>query len=207
MYGETVFVEYADGTEKYLDNVLVEQSDMTDLTVLDVQMRFINQARYKGDTSTLTLCWPKTDSASDLNAAHVTVRGVRYRIYSDPMPFDHLNCPTMWDRRVVALRSLFLYDVELLETVQVQDEYGVWTQTYISHPAKANLLRVAETLEQKSGRDDLAKLTMFEIPIASYNGESYLRFNGIRYEVKDTAYSVDNIVMTCTAPNNEASVV
>lgn len=207
MYGETVFVEYADGTSKMLDNVLVEQTDMTDLTVLDVQMRFINQARYKGDTSTLTLCWPKTDSASDLNAAHVTIRGIRYRVYSDPMAFDHINCPTMWDRRVVAIRSLFLYDVELLASVHTQDEYGVWTQTFVSRPIKANLLRVAETLEQKSGRDDLSKLTMFEIPISSYNGESYLAFQGVRYEVKDTAYSVDNVVMTCVAPNNESSVV
>lgn len=201
MRGETVFVEYADGNSASVPNVLVQQTDLTDLTVLDVQTRFINQARYKGDTSTLTLLWPKARHDDDLNNAHVTIRGERYRVYSSPMPYDKLNCPTMWDRQVTVLRSLFLYDANLITTTEEQDEYGVWKQTDIPRPVKVNLLRLAESMERKSGREDLERLVMLEIPLSAYQGESYVKFGGIRYTITDTAYSTDTIVMTCMAPN------
>lgn len=205
MWGETVTVEYADGTVEDVENVLIQQTDLTDLTVLDVQTRFINQARYKGDTSTLTLCWPKSRHDDDLNNAHVTIRGERYKVYSSPMPFDTHNCPTMWDRLVTALRSLFLYDAYLLTGVQEQDEYGVWRQTFSKRAVKVNLLRLAESMERKSGREDLERLTMLEIPLGVYQGEVYVEFDGIRYAITDTAYSADSIVMTCMAPNTAVS--
>ena len=207
MWGETVFVEYADGTEAYVDNVLVQQSDLTDLTVLDVQTRFINQARYKGDTSTLTLCWPKTNADDDLNNAHITIRGERYRVYSSPIPYDHKNCGTMWDRLVTALRSLFLYDADLLEASEAQDEYGVWKQTFEHRTVKVNLLRLAESMDKGAGRLDLERLVMLEIPLENYDGEEYVEFQGIRYLISDTAYSTDTIVMTCKSPNTESSNV
>lgn len=207
MWGETVFVEYADGTEAYVDNVLVQQSDLTDLTVLDVQTRFINQARYKGDTSTLTLCWPKTNADDDLNNAHITIRGERYRVYSSPIPYDHKNCGTMWDRLVTALRSLFLYDADLLEASEAQDEFGVWRQTFERRAVKVNLLRLAESMEKGAGRLDLERLVMLEIPLENYDGEEYVEFQGIRYLISDTAYSTDTIVMTCKSPNTESSNV
>lgn len=203
MWGETVTVEYEDGTVAEVRNVLVQQTDLTDLTVLDVQTRFINQARYKGDTSTLTLCWPKTNHDDYLNNAHVTIRGVRYRVYSNPIPFDTVNCPTMWDRLVTVLRSLFLYDADLLAASSTQDEYGVWHQSFTPRTVKVNLLRLAESMESKSGREDLEKLVMLEIPLDDYLGEDYVEFQGVRYTISDTAYSTDTVVMTCTAPNTE----
>lgn len=205
MWGETVFVEYADGTSAEVENVLVQQTDATDLTVLDVQTRFINQARYKGDTSTLTLCWPKTNHDDDLNNAHVTIRGERYRVYAGPIPFAPHNCPTMWDRLVTALRSLFLYDADLLTATTAQDEYGVWTQTFTPRAVKVNLLRLAESMESKSGRKDLESLVMLEIPLDVYRDEDYVEFQGKRYTITDTARSTDTIVMTCIAPNTETS--
>lgn len=205
VWGETVFVEYADGTEAYVDNVLVQQTDLTDLTVLDVQTRFINQARYKGDTSTLTLCWPKTNVEDDLNNAHVTIRGERYRVYSSPIPYDHTNCGTMWDRLVTVLRSLFLYDADLLEASETQDEYGIWKQSFAARSVKVNLLRLAESMEKGAGRIDLEHLVMLEIPLEDYDGEEYVRFQGVRYLISDTAYSTDTVVMTCLSPNTESS--
>lgn len=205
MWGETVLVEYADGTEALVDNVLVQQADVTDLTVLDVQTRFINQARYKGDTQTLTLCWPKTNTDDDLNNAHVTIRGMRFRVYACPIPYDHTNCGTMWDRLVTALRSLFLYDAYLLSASEEQDEYGVWKQSFVRRSVKVNLLRRADSMERASGRQDLERLIMLEIPLDFYQNEDYVEFQGIRYTISDTAYSTDTIVMTCTAPNTETS--
>lgn len=205
MRGETVFVEYSDGTEGYVGNVLVQQTDLTDLSVLDVQTRFINQARYKGDTSTLTLCWPKSNSGDMLNDARVTIRGERYRVYSNPMPYDHAVCGTMWDRLVTVIRSLFLHDAELLTTESVQDGYGVWRQTYVPRPVKVNLLRRADTMESDAGRKDLKRLVMLEIPLDEYREEDYVVFGGVRHTITDTARSPDSIVMTCTAPNTEAS--
>lgn len=207
MWGEKVTVEYDDGTVSEVDNVLVQQTDLTDLTVLDVQTRFINQARYKGDTSTLTLCWPKTNHDDYLNNAHVTIRGVRYRVYSNPIPYDGINCGTMWDRLVTVLRSLFLYDANLLSSTATQDAYGVWKQTLVPRAVKVNLLRLAESMETKAGREDLEKLVMLEIPLADYNDEDYIEFGGVTYTISDTAYSTDTVVMTCMAPNTETSYV
>ena len=205
MWGETVFVEYADGHSAYVKNVLVQQTDLTDLTVLDVQTRFINQARYKGDTSTLTLCWPKTNTDDDLNNAHITIRGARFRVYSNPIPYDHINCGTMWDRLVTVLRSLFLYDANLLTVTSTQDVYGVWTQVYTKRPVKVNLLRLADSMKTASGRQDLQKLVMLEIPLEDYESEDFVEYEGVRYTISDTAYSTDTIVMTCIAPNTESS--
>lgn len=199
MWGETVLVRYADGSEESVDNVLVQQTDATDLTVLDVQTRFINQARYKGDTQTLTLCWPKTHHDDDLNNAYVTVRGNKFRVYSSPMPYDHTVCGTMWDRLVTVMRSLFLYDIELISAVSTVDEFGVWSQTFSSRSVKANLLRRAESLKYDAGIREPDELAMVEVPLEDYNGEMYIGYLGQRYLVTETAYSNDTIVMTCIA--------
>jgi hypothetical protein len=194
--GETVAVELSDGTTYDLDNVLVAQTDLTDLTVLDVQMRFINQARYKGDTETLTLQWPKSDH-SVLNNAHVTIRGNRYRVYSNPMPYDDSICPTNWDRSVTVLRSLFLFDIELVRETPYMDEYAVWHMRREYVPVKANMLRYAGSSERAGRTEGYEHLTMWEIPLDVYNGETLLRYDGQLYRARDTAKSTDTVVMTC----------
>lgn len=194
--GERVTVELSDGTTYDLDNVLVAQTDLTDLTVLDVQMRFINQARYKGDTDTLTLQWPKSDH-SVLNDAHVTIRGNRYRVYSNPMPYDDAICPTSWDRTVTVLRSLFLFDVELVRETPYMNEYAVWKMRKEYIPVKANMLRYADSLERAGNTEGFQQLTMWEIPLEVYNGETLLRYDGKFYRAQDTAKSTDTVVMTC----------
>lgn len=197
MRGERVFVELEDGTEKWVDNVLLHQSDATDLTVLDVQTRFINQARYKGDTSTVTACWPKADD-SELNNAHVTIRGMRYRVYSRPLPiFDEL-CPTQWNRLVTLLRSLFLYKATLYKATPTQDEWGVWQLDMDSgREVNVNLLRLAGAMEHDDGRRALEHLVMLEIDNADYDGEVWVSYEDGLYEVTDTAHSTDSVVMTC----------
>lgn len=197
MRGERVFVELEDGTEKWVDNVLLHQSDATDLTVLDVQTRFINQARYKGDTSTVTACWPKADD-SELNNAHVTIRGMRYRVYSRPLPiFDEL-CPTQWNRLVTLLRSLFLYKATLYKATPTQDEWGVWQLDMDSgREVNVNLLRLAGAMEHDDGRRALEHLVMLEIDNADYDGEVWVSYEDGLYEVTDTAHSTDTVVMTC----------
>ena len=197
MRGERVFLELEDGTEKWVDNVLLHQSDATDLTVLDVQTRFINQARYKGDTSTVTACWPKADD-SELNNAHVTIRGMRYRVYSRPLPiFDEL-CPTQWNRLVTLLRSLFLYKATLYKATPTQDEWGVWQLDMDDgREVNVNLLRLAESMEHDDGRRALEDLVMLEVDNADYDGEVWVRYEGGLYEVTDMAHSTDSVVMTC----------
>lgn len=197
MRGETVLLELADGTTKDVDNVLVYQSDATDLTVLDVQTRFINQARYKGDTSTVTAIWPKAER-SDLNEAHVTLRGERYRVYSRPMPLDDAVCPTSWNRRVTLLRSLFLYKATLHKATPTQDEWGTWVMDMDEgREVPVNLLRLAGSMEHDDGRTALEHLVMLEIDNADYDGEVWLHYEGGLYEVTDTAHSSDTVVMTC----------
>ena len=72
--GEPVTLERVDGTMVEGIEALVRQSDLSDQTVLDVQTKFINQARYKGDAETLTCIWPKSNT-EDLRDCHVWVRG------------------------------------------------------------------------------------------------------------------------------------
>lgn len=198
--GETVHLQLADGTEKDVSNVLVAQTDLTDMTVLDVQTRFINQARYKGDTTTLTLCWPKSNH-DELDSAFVTVRGHKYRVFSSPMWYDQAVCPTEWDREVTVTRSLFLYKMDLVETTSVRDEWGVMQDTRTYTPCMANLLRIATSSENAAGQKDNQDLVMFEIPLEKYNGERYVRYpsgdKGREYLITDTASSSDTIVMTC----------
>lgn len=194
--GETVVLERSDGTKRRVPNVLVAQTDATDITVLDVQTRFINQARYKGDTSTLTLCWPKADH-SDLNDTHVWVRGDRYRVYSDPIPYDDSVCPTDWDRQVTALRSLFLYDIELGTAKSERDEWGVHHPTYEWRKVNANLLRLAGSMGDSGGAKGMEHLRMYEVPIDDYHGEVYVRADGLVLTVSDTASATDSVVMTC----------
>lgn len=200
--GETVELELVDGTKKTVDNVLVAQTDLTDMTVLDVQTRFINQARYKGDTSTLTLCWPKANH-DELDSAHVTIRGHRYRVFSSPMWYDGTVCPTEWDREVTVIRSLFLYKMDLVRKTAKRDEWGVMQSESEYIPTMANLLRIATSSKRSAGQTDEQDLVMFEVPLDKYNGERYVRWpsgtGGKEYLITDTASATDNIVMTCKA--------
>lgn len=197
MRGETVHVQLYDGTEYDLDNVLLHQSDATDLTVLDVQTRFINQARYKGDTSTLTACWPKDDD-SELNNAHVWVRGSRYRVYSRPMQIHDNLCPTQWNRLVTLLRSLFLYKVTLHKATPTQDEWGVWRfDMDEGREVPVNLLRLAGSMEHDDGRLGVEHLLMVEIDNEYYDGEVWMTYDGGLYEVTDTAHSNDSVILSC----------
>lgn len=203
MHGYPVDVELADGTQLTVDNVMWYQSDVTDLTVLDVQTRFINQARYKGDTETLTALFPRTFDA-DLNDAHVTLPdGERYRVYARPETYGSSLEPTRWNRRVTLLKSLFLFDVTLYSGKGEQDEYGTWRTEFEGRQVKANLLRLAESMETKASIRDLAHLVMLEIRNEDYQGELRVEFQGQMYWATDTARSTDTIVLTCQGQPSE----
>lgn len=196
--GEDVTLDLPDGTSKQVGNVLVAQTDLSDQTIMDVQTRFINQARYKGDQDTLTLEWPK-DCPDSLIGAYVTVRGERFRVYGNPIAYAAGACPTSWDRQVVVTRALFLYDVDLLEESATQDEWGVWHVEYQPRPIKANLLRQADDGENSAGQKEaMQPIVMFEIRQEDYQGELHLRYQGEVYEVTARAWSTDTVVVTST---------
>lgn len=198
MRGESVTLDLADGTSKAVDNVLVAQTDLSDQTIMDVQTRFINQARYKGDQDTLTLNWPKSCPDS-LIGAYVWVRGERFRVYGNPMSYAANVCPTEWDRQVVVTRALFLYDLELLVESGEQDEWGVWHISYDPRPVKGNLLRSADDGENTSGQKvAMQPIVMFELRQEDYQGEQHIRYQGEVYRVNARAWSSDTVVITAT---------
>lgn len=198
MRGEDVTLELADGTSKAVPNVLVAQTDLSDQTIMDVQTRFINQARYKGDQDTLTLEWPK-DCPDSLIGAYVTVRGERFRVYGNPMSYAANVCPTEWDRQVVVTRALFLYDLDLLVEHATQDEWGVWHTTYEAKPVKGNLLRRADDGENSSGQAEaMQPIVMFELRQEDYDGELHIRYLEDVYRVAARAWSTDTVVITTT---------
>lgn len=178
--GETVALELADGTESVVDNVLVAQSDLSDQSVLDVQTKFINQARYKGDQDTLTLEWPKAESSS-LIAAHVTVRGERYRVYGNPMPYADAVCPTDWNRQVTVVRSLYLYQVTFYRDRVTQDEWGVSHSSYEGTDVMCNLLRKTDDVSSGASTKDSSTILMFEVPEESWDPD----YVALRYPVGD----------------------
>ena len=123
--GDLVTLERPDGTTMDVQHVLWYDADASDQTVMDVQTRFINQARYKGDSKTLTMLWPKK-APHDLMDCHVWVRGNRYRVYANPSPPSGTPLFNGYDLFVTATASLFLYDAELLKATRSRDEWGVW---------------------------------------------------------------------------------
>lgn len=184
--GETVTLEQADGTVTEVTNVLAKLASESDQTVMDVQTRFINQARYKGDQHTLTLIWP-TSAPHDLLGAHVTIRGERYRVYGKPWPLAY--SPTAYDMRVTVTRSLFLFDLTLVKYEREQDAWGTWQDERRTEVATtANLLRLSETFDAIAGQSDLTMLTLFELsPDTWDDGYTEFVFQGDTYRI----YGVD----------------
>lgn len=183
--GERVVLELGDGTTSEVDNVLVAQSDLSDQSVLDVQTRFINQARYKGDQDTLTLEWPKSERSS-LIAAHVTVRGERYRVYGDPMPYDDAVCPTDWNRQVTAVRSLYLYLVTFYRDETTQDEWGVTHSRYVGTDVMCNLLRQTEDVSAGASTRGYSPILLFEMRPEDWRDE----FVAVRYPTNDGDFAM-----------------
>jgi hypothetical protein len=189
--GETVTLELEDGTTREVENVLVAQSDLSDQSVLDVQTKFINQARYKGDQDTLTLEWPKAEPAS-LVSAHVTVRGDRYRVYGNPMPYADAICPTDWNRQVTAVRSLYLYKVTFYKNEATQDEWGVTHSEYVGTDLMCNLLRKTDDVASGASSTANEAILMFELPLEDWDpdyvalrypvdGGEFVRVTGLNY--------------------------
>ena len=189
--GETVLLELADGSTSEVGNVLIEQSDLSDQAVLDVQTRFINQARYKGDQDTLTAEWPKAERSS-LIGAHVTVRGRRYRVYGNPIPYDDAVCPTSWNRQVTLVGSLYLYKVRFYRNEPERDEWGVWHDRYDGPEVMCNLLRKTDDVGEGAGTSGPQDILMFELPLEEWDegfvafrypseGGEFVRISGINY--------------------------
>ena len=192
--GETVTFEPADGEPVEVRHVLVHESEISDQTVMDVQTRFINQARYKGDQRTLTVMWPKS-APHELMDGHVTIRGERYRIYGDPFPVAH--SPNGYDTRLTVTRSLFLSDNALVRTVAARDEWGVMRETDAERvETKANLLRLSETAEQGARQTDLARIALFELPPEVWDdGFTAFEHEGHRHRIESVDRAADVVVI------------
>jgi hypothetical protein len=192
--GETVTLEAADGTLTDVRHVLCTEASVSDQTVMDVQTRFINQARYKGDSLTLNVWWPKS-APHDLMDAHIHIRGERYAVYGTPFPVA--NSPNGYDCRITCSRSLYLYDVLLMRVSgQFFDEWGGQTVDYEKVPAKANLLRLSETLEAEAAQRDLSRTVMFELEPGSWD-EAYtaFSFDGRTHHIESVERARESVVI------------
>lgn len=198
--GESITLELQDGATSTVDNVLVAQSDLSDQSVLDVQTRFINQARYKGDQDTLTLEWPKSET-STLIGAHVTVRGRKYRVYGNPMPYDNAICPTDWNRQVTVVGSLYLYKVRFYKNTPTQDEWGVWHDNYGGPEIMCNLLRKTDDVGTGAGTSGPQDILMFEVPLEDWDA-NYVAFrypsteDGEFVRITGVNYGTDTVVIS-----------
>jgi hypothetical protein len=167
--GGTVTLEHPDGTTEDVRHVLWYDADASDQTVMDVQTRFINQARYKGDSRTLTLLWPKR-APHDLMDCHVTVGGERFRVYADPHPPSGTPALNGYDLFVTATHSLFLYEATLYRTSEALDEWGVPTgEVDEGTVTPVNLLRLSEDESVTAGRVDLARIVLLELPTGTWD--------------------------------------
>lgn len=199
-FGETVTLEKADGTMVDVRHALCAEVDMSDQTVMDVQTRFINQARYKGDQRTLSVMWP-TDADHDVMDGHLWVRGERYAIYGQPFPVAH--SPVDYDMQLTVTRSLYLYDVELGATTLTRDQWGMQHAEWAWTPVRANMLRLAEDMERGSGTEGVSRIVMFEFT-AEVWGDGYeaVRYpageGGHVYHHTATGLARDSVVCTFT---------
>lgn len=195
--GELVVLERPDGSMEDVPNVLVQQADLSDQSIMDVQTRFINQARYKGDSETLTLNWPKA-CPGNLVDCHVWVRNNRYRVYGSPMEYDNKVCPTDWNRQVTVNRPIFMYKGYLLSVDETQDEWGVTHRKFIPREVETNLLRNSDEGENTAGIfEGMQAIMMFEFRNEDYNGELYFKYDGVRYLVTGRATAPDTVVLVC----------
>jgi hypothetical protein len=197
-FHETVVLEYPDGTTVDVPRAMCREADVSDQSVMDVQTRFINQARYKGDQRTLTILWPK-DAPHDVMDCHVTVRGERYRVYGQPFPV--WNSPTAHDMRVTVSRSLFLYDAVLHKATMRRGAWDPMEESYDEGtPTKVNLLRLSETSETEAGQSDLARIVLLELPPGTYD-EGYVafEFQGRMHRIESVDYGGEVVVIGGTA--------
>lgn len=193
--GETVTLETADGETFEVEHVLCREADQSDQTVMDVQTRFINQARYKGDSRTVMAMWPKDAPTHDLMDSHIVIRGERYRVYASPFPVAHPRA--RYDMRVTCIRSLFLYDAALISTDLVKDQWGRMEEVDTPTPVKVNLLRLSETIEDAARASELAKLVLIELRPGDYD-PSHVKFafDGDTYHVTSIERAGDVVVLS-----------
>ena len=195
--GGTVTLEHPDGTTEDVRHVLWYDADASDQTVMDVQTRFINQARYKGDSKTLTLLWPKS-APHELMDCHVWVRGERFRVYANPTPPSGTPRYNGYDLFVTATASMFLYDAELLKAAgRYKDEWAVWHVTdYLSTPAKVNLLRLSEDTAYEAGQHGMGGVVLLELQPDTWDSEYVkFRFQGHVYTINSVDYAGDVVVI------------
>jgi hypothetical protein len=194
--GKLVTLERPDGTTADVENVLYYDADASDQTVMDVQTRFINQARYKGDSKTLTMLWPKK-APHDLMDCHVWVRGNRYRVYANPTAPSGTPMLNGYDLFVTATCSLFLYDAELLKVTRHMDEWGVWhTDELRATPAKVNLLRLSEDMVFEVGQHGMGSVVLLELQPDTWDSEYVkFRFQGHLYTINSVDYAHDMVVI------------
>ena len=191
--GEDVTLERADGTTEVVPRALFHVASESDQTVMDVQTRFINQARYKGDQRTLTILWPKS-ADHDLMGAHVWVRGERYAVYAVPM--SPSGAPTGYDMRVTATRSLYLHDAELGTATMQRDASGVWRETFTWSPMRVNLLRLSESVEDAERSAQLARTVLIELqPGTDATGISRFRVEGHEHTVTSVERAGETTVL------------
>ena len=202
--GETVTLEKADGTTVDVNHVLCHEADVSDQSVMDVQTRFINQARYKGDSVTLTVMWPKS-APHDLEDGHLIIRGERYRIYGTPFPVAH--SPNGYDCRITCTRPMYCYRVTLLVPTHTRDEWGVWTATYTETETDANLLRLSES--ESESRD--AKATegrnatcLIELPPETWDGTpTHFRHGTRLYRITSKEEAGETVVLGGTQEQDD----
>lgn len=194
--GEPATLERPDGTTTEVE-VLIRQADLSDQTVLDVQTKFINQARYKGDSETLTCMWPK-DSDESLRDCHVWARGNRYRVYGDPIRPTDGTLPTRYDRRVTLNRALYLSEAKLLSPTSTYDEWMVQHNDWDGPVVPVNLLRLSEESNQTTyglSRADY-DIVLIELLPDLYDGQKAFEFDGRFYTVTATTEASDSIVLS-----------
>ena len=195
--GETVTLEPAEGDPVEVPHVLCLEADISDQSVMDVQTRFINQARYKGDNVTLTVWWPKR-APHDLMDSHLVIRGERYRVYG--APFSVARSPNGYDARFTAIRPLFLYDITLIRTVAERDAWGVMHETDAERvETKANLLRMSEMSEMGARQTDLARVALFELPPDTWDDRyTAFEFEGHRHHIESMDRAAEVVVISGT---------
>jgi hypothetical protein len=164
---------------------------------MDVQTRFINQARYKGDNVTLTVWWPKP-APHDLMDSHLVIRGERYRVYG--APFNVARSPNGYDARLTAIRPLFLYDITLVRTTVERDAWGVMRETDAERvETRANLLRMSEMAEIGARQTDLARVALFELPPDTWDDRyTAFEFEGHRHHIESVDRAAEVVVISGT---------
>lgn len=193
--GGTVTLERPDGTTEDVKHVLWYDASSSDQSVMDVQTRFINQARYKGDSKTLTILWPKS-APHDIMDCHVWVRGERFRVYANPAPPSGTPLFVGYDMFVTANASLFLYDAELLRPTSTRDQWGVLHTEWEPTPTKVNLLRLSDDLAHSFRQDGMGRITLLELPPDTWDEEyTAFRMGGHEHTITSIDYAEDVVVI------------